>query len=97
MHRQLLILSLLVTLTACGHTPEPRVITKEIKVPVATKREPPAALAKPYHPGSVPHFLPAGHEDAVIGLSPAGVKDLKRLIFDFLSRDKAWREWATAD
>lgn len=67
--------------------PPPRIV--EVPVPVVEHREPPAWLAEPYRPETLPVF----YEPAC--LSPEGVAALQSILRTLHSRDKAWRAWAS--
>ena len=76
--------------------PERIIETKEIRVPVPVRVEPPAELARTFQPPALPEFKPAGSPGIVIGLTEAGAKAFERFISAWNRRDQAWRAWAAS-
>lgn len=96
-------LALLLTVAAAAlagcAAPEPRrvVETIRVEVPVPVHRDPPAELAEPYHPETLPVFVAPTDAHAVVGLTADGVRALQLLLHGLKSRDAAWRAWATEE
>jgi len=87
---------LLVILAGCVQQP-PKVVYRDVQVPVIVRPEAPAELATPYTPTTLPTFLPPDADGAVVSLDKAGVDALKAILRTLTTRDKAWRAWSTAD
>lgn len=80
-------------LSACAS--EPRTEIRFVEVPVYVEREPPAELVEPYAPDALPVFVSPDDPAATSALTPDGERSLKLLLHDLLTRDRAWRAWAT--
>lgn len=86
-------------LAGCGARDEARppqriIETKEVRIPVPVRVEPPAELARPFQPPALPEFKPAGTPGIVVGLTAAGAKAFERFVSAWHKRDAAWRAWA---
>ena len=90
------VLGLLLLMGGCSQQP-PKVIYRDVQVPVIVRPEAPAELATPYTPTTLPTFLPPDADGAVVSLDKAGVDALKAILRTLTTRDKAWRAWSTAD
>ncbi len=85
-----------VMLTACAQiTPAPRVVYREVRVPVAVKAQPDAALLTCADNLPRPAFVPVPPESgASSGLTPAGEQQLRELIERPLRCIDAWKAWS---
>lgn len=91
------IVLLALTLAACGSTrePAPRVIYREVKVPLLVRVTAPAELQA--CPGELPRpvFVPVPNgSGASSGLTPEGERALRELVERPLTCLEAWRVWA---
>lgn len=92
-------LAILMLMAGCQSSPsrEPvrQIETVEVQVPVAVRMEPPAELMQPYVADELPTWIPPADHGATSALTQDGEQRLRLLIHDLLTRDEAWREWAS--
>jgi len=81
------------TLAGCCTTPEPVVVTEQVKVQIPEMPEAPPELESDYNRPALPRFVPPGHDQAKAALTKDGVQRLQQIIDSMESRREAWRAW----
>lgn len=95
---RLAVLALILALVGCsGRPPEVVYQPVEILVPVEVFRTPPEPLATAYTPDRLPRFIPPADPAAKVALSAEELTNLKTLLRTLVTRDEAWRVWATGE
>jgi len=84
---------LAVILAGCCTTPEPEVVTEQVKVEVPKMPEAPPELQSEFRRPALPKFVTPDHEQAKAALTKDGVQRLQQLLDSIDSRRQAWRAW----
>lgn len=93
---RLTVLALILTMAGCsGRPPEIVYQSVEVLVPVEVARNPPDTLAAPYTPSRLPRFISPRDPGAKVALSAGELNHLKAVLRTLVTRDEAWRAWAT--
>lgn len=96
MIRTILAAILCLFIAGCATTPEPRIVTQQIKIEVPVKRAAPAALMECGYKGPVPKFLPVEAHPGWAALDEQGQRFIRDMIVTLAGCNAAWRAWATA-